>query len=525
MDMGFSDTDVQRSHVSASSGELDIDMMGGKEVQAEGFLHENSVDIDGLQVDVNQLTRKGSISLPDDFQYENSESPYDKLHSHALEPDYDQERIQPPLKVEDCKGEMDELSGNYLHKFVAKNSHSERRTEDSAHSQESPIKEDDNRTEKSNGNLDLDIRTSPSEEKLNMLQEKSFEEECEPKNENYDSRNSPTVSGRMDAAHSHPYSSGNNGRNSATPVRLREMSVSPERASKRHKPSSGNGTLSLQEGIHEVSNPPSSLRHRKSVTHERSSRYRSGESSSPKRSDQSKQVLSRDDLSSLDKDTYLPTSRPKDGSSRIRKSASPKSHDSPRKSGRLRKSVSRSPVRQRDTSSRYKRDRSHRSRSRSPYKRDRGISSRGRHSPRPRSPPTYHLSRHSPSPRSPPTYRLSRHSPSPRSPPTYRLSRHSPRSRPWVPPPNRRTGLGKPGNILFVAGFNFLTTERDLERKFSRFGRVRDVRIVRDKRSGDSRGFGFLSLERDEDADAAIRALDETEWNGRIILVEKSKSH
>ncbi|KAJ0983062.1 hypothetical protein J5N97_011317 [Dioscorea zingiberensis] len=43
-------------------------------------------------------------------------------------------------------------------------------------------------------------------------------------------------------------------------------------------------------------------------------------------------------------------------------------------------------------------------------------------------------------------------------------------------------------------------------------------------RSGDSRGFGFLSLERDEDADAAIRALDQTEWNNRIILVEKSKT-
>lgn len=43
-------------------------------------------------------------------------------------------------------------------------------------------------------------------------------------------------------------------------------------------------------------------------------------------------------------------------------------------------------------------------------------------------------------------------------------------------------------------------------------------------RSGDSRGFGFLSLERDEDADAAIRALDQTEWNSRIILVEKSKT-
>ena len=43
-------------------------------------------------------------------------------------------------------------------------------------------------------------------------------------------------------------------------------------------------------------------------------------------------------------------------------------------------------------------------------------------------------------------------------------------------------------------------------------------------RSGDSRGFGFLSLGHDEDADAAIRGLDKTEWNGRIILVEKAKS-
>ena len=42
--------------------------------------------------------------------------------------------------------------------------------------------------------------------------------------------------------------------------------------------------------------------------------------------------------------------------------------------------------------------------------------------------------------------------------------------------------MGLPGRNLFVAGFSFLTTERDLERKFSTFGRVRDVRIVRDKR-------------------------------------------
>ncbi|KAI3988292.1 hypothetical protein MKX01_012081 [Papaver californicum] len=139
---------------------------------------------------------------------------------------------------------------------------------------------------------------------------------------------------------------------------------------------------------------------------------------------------------------------------------------------------SRSPTRRRDSPSENRRDNRDRSRSRSPYARDRRQRSpRRRYSPRCRSPPGNH-------------------------------SRHrSPRRRPWSPPPNRNTGIRKPGKNLFVAGFSFVTTEKDLERK-----------------SGDSRGFGFLSLERDEDADAAIRALDQTQWNGRVVLVEKSKA-
>ncbi|ONI13288.1 hypothetical protein PRUPE_4G213700 [Prunus persica] len=172
----------------------------------------------------------------------------------------------------------------------------------------------------------------------------------------------------------------------------------------------------------------------------------------------------------------------------------PRSHHSQSNYGRRDRLESRSPIRHRDSFG-FQRAYRERSRSRSPYSRAHHRSTRGRHSPMQRSPSTKNHSRH-----------------------------RSPRRKPWSPPPNRKTGLGKPGRNLFVAGFSFLTTERDLERKFSRYGRVRDVRIVRDKRSGDSRGFGFLTLERDEDADAAIRALDETEWNGRIILVEKSKT-
>lgn len=80
-------------------------------------------------------------------------------------------------------------------------------------------------------------------------------------------------------------------------------------------------------------------------------------------------------------------------------------------------------------------------------------------------------------------YYRRRHSPRRRSPfPEYHSHRRSPRRTPWSPPANRKTGLGKPGRNLFVAGFSFLTTERDLESKFSRYGRVHDIRIVRDKR-------------------------------------------
>ncbi|KAK8967940.1 hypothetical protein KSP40_PGU002664 [Platanthera guangdongensis] len=177
----------------------------------------------------------------------------------------------------------------------------------------------------------------------------------------------------------------------------------------------------------------------------------------------------------------------RDDSPRKHLSQSPQKRDSPRRRG---ESPSKSPMRRRHSP---RNQRSHRhSRSRSPIAREHNRRSPRKRSPRRRS-PTYHSGRRSP-------------------------------GRRWSPPSNRNTGIGKPGKNLYVAGFSYGTTERDLERKFSKFGRVTDVRVVRDRRTGDSRGFGFLSLERDEDADAAIRAVDQAEWNGRIILVEKSKS-
>ncbi|PWA63549.1 serine/arginine repetitive matrix protein 2 [Artemisia annua] len=134
-------------------------------------------------------------------------------------------------------------------------------------------------------------------------------------------------------------------------------------------------------------------------------------------------------------------------------SQSPRNHHSHRNH---RRSKSRSPSRRKEPSSRHMRDHRERSRSRSSHRRE------------------YH--RRSRSPRR-------RYLPSHRSPPSsYRSRYRSPKRGHWSPPQNRNTGLGKPGRNLFIAGFSFLTTERDLERKFSRFGRARDVRIVRNKR-------------------------------------------
>ncbi|KAE8809035.1 serine/threonine-protein kinase PRP4 [Hordeum vulgare] len=208
-----------------------------------------------------------------------------------------------------------------------------------------------------------------------------------------------------------------------------------------------------------------------------------------------------------------PTRR-RDSSPRRRDSSPRKRDSSPRRREsptRRRDSPARkrdSPTRKRDSPTR-KRDRS---KSRSPSRKTDSSRHRREHG-RSRSRSPHSRSHHRRSPRR-------RHSPRHRSPPA---RQHSPK-RCWSPPANRKTGLGKPGRNLFVAGFSYATTERELEKKFAKFGRVTRVRVVRDKRTGDSRGFGFLSLEKDEDADAAIRACDETEWNGRIILVEKSKA-
>jgi transformer-2 protein len=53
---------------------------------------------------------------------------------------------------------------------------------------------------------------------------------------------------------------------------------------------------------------------------------------------------------------------------------------------------------------------------------------------------------------------------------------------------------------------------------------VTEARIVKNPRTGESRGFGFLIMDSDDSVDRAIRHLDGREWNGRRLLVERAKN-
>lgn len=81
-----------------------------------------------------------------------------------------------------------------------------------------------------------------------------------------------------------------------------------------------------------------------------------------------------------------------------------------------------------------------------------------------------------------------------------------------------------PNCHIFIAGLNFITNEREVERKLSKYGRVREVRIVRNGQSGESRGFGFVVMEGPEGVDDAIKALNGSDWNGRRLLVERARN-
>jgi RNA recognition motif-containing protein len=76
---------------------------------------------------------------------------------------------------------------------------------------------------------------------------------------------------------------------------------------------------------------------------------------------------------------------------------------------------------------------------------------------------------------------------------------------------------------IYVGNMNFNLGNEDLFNLFSQFGEVSSAKIINDKETGRSKGFGFVEMENAEDALKAIASLNESEVMGRKLIVNEAR--
>lgn len=76
---------------------------------------------------------------------------------------------------------------------------------------------------------------------------------------------------------------------------------------------------------------------------------------------------------------------------------------------------------------------------------------------------------------------------------------------------------------IYVGNLNYKFSDDDLKELFEEFGSVDSANVIKDRDTGRSKGFGFVEMENDEEAEAAIEELDGAEVDGRAIKVNKAK--
>jgi RNA recognition motif-containing protein len=76
---------------------------------------------------------------------------------------------------------------------------------------------------------------------------------------------------------------------------------------------------------------------------------------------------------------------------------------------------------------------------------------------------------------------------------------------------------------IFVGNFSFSTTEADLRQWFAPYGAVESVSVVTDRDTGRSRGFGFVEMPNNNEAEAAIAALNGSDSAGRALTVNEAR--
>lgn len=76
---------------------------------------------------------------------------------------------------------------------------------------------------------------------------------------------------------------------------------------------------------------------------------------------------------------------------------------------------------------------------------------------------------------------------------------------------------------LYVGNLRYSTTSEQLQGLFEQFGQVRSAQVLLDRETNQSRGFGFVEMVEDHEAQAAIENLDGSEFDGRRLTVNEAR--
>lgn len=76
---------------------------------------------------------------------------------------------------------------------------------------------------------------------------------------------------------------------------------------------------------------------------------------------------------------------------------------------------------------------------------------------------------------------------------------------------------------IFVTKLNYGTSEESLRSLFEEFGEVSSAKIIMDRDTGRSKGYGFVEMPDDDSAENAIQTLNESDFEDRTIIVKKAK--
>jgi RNA recognition motif-containing protein len=79
------------------------------------------------------------------------------------------------------------------------------------------------------------------------------------------------------------------------------------------------------------------------------------------------------------------------------------------------------------------------------------------------------------------------------------------------------------GKKLYVGNLGYGVANSDLEQLFSAHGTVTSAEVIKDRATGQSKGFGFVEMSTDQEAQSAIAALDGQEMNGRALKVNEAR--